>query len=150
MDITGLGSLAEFGSKLIDRVWPDPTEAAKAKLELFKAEKAGELAELSAVWDNARAQTAVNQVEAAHESVFVAGWRPFIGWVCGIALTYKFIVLPTMFFFAALFGHKLEVPTLDFTEMLTVLFGMLGLGAMRSYEKGKGMTAVGAPGKPGG
>lgn len=143
-DLTGIGSIFEFGGKLIDRVWPDPTEAAKAKLKMVELEQAGELAELTASWENAKSQLAVNQVEAAHESLFVAGWRPFIGWVCGFALAYKFIVLPLLLFFAELAGHHLNLPVLDFTEMLTILFGMLGLGAMRSFDKTK------LTGKPGG
>ena len=150
-DITGIGSIFDFGGKLIDRIWPDPTEAAKAKLKMLELEQAGELSELTATWDNAKAQLKVNEVEAAHESLFVAGWRPFIGWVCGVALVYKFIIAPLLLFFAALFGHVLTLPTLDFTEMLTVLFGMLGLGAMRSFEKTKSTVSTHmTAGKPGG
>lgn len=150
-DLTGIGSVFEFGGKLIDRLWPDPTEAAKAKVKMFELQQAGELQELAAVWDNAKAQIAVNQVEAASESLFVSGWRPFIGWVCGIALVYKFIVAPLLLFFAEVSGHHLDLPVLDFTEMLTVLFGLLGLGAMRSVEKVKSATSAPmAAGKPGG
>lgn len=135
MDITGIGSIFEFGSKLVERIWPDPSEAAKAKLELLKLQESGKLADLTAQWDNAKAQIAVNQVEAAHQSIFVAGWRPAVGWVCVVAMLYKFVILPIMLFFAALFGHDLKLPMLDFTEMLTVLFGMLGLGAMDTFRQ---------------
>lgn len=148
-DLTGIGSVFEFGGKLIDRIWPDPTEAAKAKLKMFELQQAGELQELSAVWDNAKAQLSVNQVEASNESLFVAGWRPFIGWVCAAALLYKFVVLPLMLFFSELAGVHLILPTLDFTEMLTILFGMLGLGGYRTLEKVKGVIPS-PPGKPGG
>lgn len=143
MDITGIGSILDFGGKLIDRVWPDPTQAANAKLEMFKAEQAGNLQELSSAWDNAKAQLAVNQVEAANESLFVSGWRPAIGWVCGIAFAYKFVIAPFLAFTLAAFGHKVDLPAIEFTDMMPVLFGMLGLGAMRSYEKVKG-TADGS------
>jgi len=135
MDITGIGSILDFGGKLIDRIWPDPTQAAQAKMEMFKAQQAGDLAELTAAWENAKAQLAVNQVEAANESIFVSGWRPFIGWVCGVAFAYKFILAPFFAFALAAFGHKVDLPAIEFTDMLPVLFGMLGLGAMRSYEK---------------
>jgi len=143
MDLTGIGSILDFGGKLIDRIWPDPTAAAQAKLELFKANQAGQLAELAAEWENAKAQLAVNQQEAASESIFVSGWRPFVGWVCGMAFAYKFIILPILLFITATFGVKVEVPIFDFTEMSSVLLGMLGLGAMRSYDKVKGTTPSG-------
>ena len=135
MDITGIGSILDFGGKLIDRIWPDPTEAAKMKVAMYQAEKAGELAELNAAWDNAKAQLEVNKVEAGHESLFVSGWRPFIGWVCGVAFAYKFILAPLIAFILAIFGHDVKLPEIAFDEMLTVLLGMLGLGAMRSFEK---------------
>lgn len=146
LDVTGLGSLSETLGKVIDRVWPDPQKAAEMKLEIFKAEQAGQLQEMKAVWDNANAQLQVNAEEAKNENVFVSGWRPFIGWVCGLAMTYKFIILPLMLFLAALTNHKIDLPSLDFTEMLTVLFAMLGLGGLRTAEKWKAVSGV----KPGG
>jgi hypothetical protein len=141
-DLTGIGSIFDFGGKLIDRIWPDPTEAAKAKLKMFEAQQAGELQELSATWDNAKAQLAVNQVEAASESLFVSGWRPAIGWICGVAFAYKFIVAPFLAFLLVVFGHKVAPPEIDFAEMLPVLFGLLGLGGMRTWEKVKGASST--------
>lgn len=138
LDLTGLGSIADLVGKVVDRVWPDATKAQEIKLELFKAEQAGQLADLNNAWENAKTQLAVNQVEAGSQSIFVAGWRPFIGWVCGFALVYKFIAAPLLLFVFAAAGKQVLLPTLDFTEMLTVLFGMLGLGAMRSYDKTRG------------
>lgn len=146
LDITGLGSLFDTVGKVIDRVWPDPQKAAEMKLEIFKAEQAGQLQEMQAVWANAQQQLQVNAEEAKNENIFVSGWRPFIGWVCGIAMTYKFVILPLMLFVAAATEHPINLPSLDFTEMLTVLFAMLGLGGMRTAEKWK--SASGA--KPGG
>ena len=141
MDVTGLGSVFDFGGKLIDRLWPDPTQRDAAKLELFKAQQSGELKEMEQAFEIARAQISVNAVEAASSSVFVSGWRPFIGWVCGFALAYKFIGAPVTLFAFAAAGHAIDLPVLDFTEMLTVLFGLLGIGSLRTLEKIKGVAS---------
>jgi hypothetical protein len=140
LDITGLGSIADFAGKIIDKVWPDPVAAAQAKLELVKAEQAGALAELTAQWDNAKAQAAVNQVEAASSSVFVSGARPFIMWVCGVGLAMQFLVSPMLTWGAALFGKTVVLPPLDMGTLLTLLLGLLGLGGMRTVEKIKGVA----------
>jgi hypothetical protein len=140
MDITGIGSLLDIGSKIIDRVWPDPASRDAAKLELFKAQQAGEFKVLDQAFAEAQAQIGVNTVEASNSNLFVAGWRPFIGWTCGMAFAYKFVLAPSFAFGLAVFGHTVTLPVLDFTEMSSVLMGMLGLGAMRSYEKVKGVA----------
>ena len=104
-------------------------------------DKANELAhEVATLAENhsheiAKRQIEVNQQEAAHKSLFVAGWRPFIGWTCGIAMANNFVLMP---YLAAFFS--LDVPVLDMAEMMPVLMGMLGLGAYRSYEKVKGVA----------
>ena len=123
----------EIGGKVIDRLWPDPAQAAAAKLELMKLQQSGEL-------QMVMGQLKVNEVEAASNSVFVAGWRPFIGWVCGMAFAYKFILAPFGVFVLTATGHPITLPVLDFTEMSTLLFGMLGLGGMRTLEKVKGVA----------
>ena len=79
------------------------------------------------------AQIEVNKVEAAHKSLFVAGWRPAIGWICGLALLYSTIISPIL-------GIWFTVPVVDTSLMTTVLMGMLGLGAMRTFEKTKGVS----------
>ena len=79
-----------------------------------------------------KGQLEVNKVEAAHKSLFVAGWRPAIGWICGIALLYSTILSPIL-------DIWFTVPAVDTSLLQTVLMGMLGLGAMRSYEKTKGV-----------
>ncbi len=80
--------------------------------------------------EEAKAQLEVNKVEAAHKSLFVAGWRPFIGWVCGVAMASNFLLMPYLVAF-------IDVQPLDLTVMMPVLMGMLGLGTMRSVEKVK-------------
>jgi hypothetical protein len=79
------------------------------------------------------AQIEVNKVEAAHKSLFVAGWRPAIGWICGLALLYSTIISPIL-------GIWFTVPEVDTSLLTTVLMGMLGLGAMRTFEKTKGVS----------
>jgi|TARA_R110000772_G_scaffold261802_1_gene380451 hypothetical protein len=80
----------------------------------------------------AKGQLDVNKVEAAHKSLFVAGWRPFVGWICGIGLLYNILISQVL-------GIWFEVPEVDPTLLTPILMGMLGMGAMRSYEKTKGV-----------
>lgn len=87
----------------------------------------------------AKAQIAVNQKEAAHKSLFVAGWRPAVGWVCVLGMASNFMVIPLANFALALVESTVVVPVLDLTQMMPVLMGMLGLGAMRTMEKTKGV-----------
>jgi phenylpyruvate tautomerase PptA (4-oxalocrotonate tautomerase family) len=86
-------------------------------------------------------QILVNKEEAKHKSIFVAGWRPFIGWTCGVALAYHFVLAPLIIFGIAWYGSPVpEIPTFDMDSLMTVLLGMLGLGGLRTYEKQKGLT----------
>jgi len=88
----------------------------------------------------AKGQLAVNAVEAAHKSLFVAGWRPFTGWVCGVSLAYHFILAPLIEWILVLSGNTLDLPEFDFSQLSTIVMGMLGLAGARSYEKTKGVS----------
>lgn len=89
----------------------------------------------------AMAQVATNQAEAKHRSVFVAGWRPFVGWTCGVALAYHFVLAPLILFGVNVAGVEIpELPAFDMDSLMTVLLGMLGLGGLRTYEKRQGLT----------
>jgi len=83
----------------------------------------------------AQGQMAINQVEAAHKSLFVSGWRPAVGWVCVLGMFGNFITIPFSNFVLALLGIDIVIPLVPLETMMPVLMGMLGLGAMRSYEK---------------
>lgn len=131
-------SLVGVVANLLDRVLPDPKAADAAKLEFLKLAQSGELAQLNADTQLAAGQIDVNKVEAANASLFVSGWRPAVGWCCALAFAFKFIGGPSAFVLAQWFGHPITLPNFDFTEMSTILMGMLGLGAMRSVEKIKG------------
>lgn len=139
-DITGIGSVLDFGSKLIDRIWPDPAQRDAAKLELFKAQQAGEFKEMDQAFEVAKAQIGVNQTEAGNGSLFVAGWRPFIGWVCGAALAYQYVARPLVMWGILSAGYTVpEMPGLD-DNLWQLLLGMLGLGGLRTFEKVKGIS----------
>lgn len=134
----------DIGGKLIDRLWPDPTEAAKAKMQLLTMQQTGELARLTADTDLMTAQMAVNEAEAKSPSIFVAGWRPFVGWCCGVGVGIQFLG-PLLSWGAQLTGHDVKFPELDTGTLLPLLLGMLGIGGMRTYEKVTG-TAKNEPG----
>lgn len=133
MALDPVTAILDIGGKVIDRLWPDPTQAAAAKLELFKMQQSGELAQMTA-------QTDINKVEAASASVFVSGWRPAIGWVCGAACAWNWIGLPVAKAALLLAGHPLMLSPADLGEMMPVLMGMLGIGGLRTYEKVKGVA----------
>lgn len=82
-------------------------------------------------------QTKINEAEAQHRSLFVAGWRPFIGWICGIALAYNFIIRDLIIFVS---GSEAVPPAIQMDHLMTILMGMLGLGAFRTYEKVKNVS----------
>jgi Holin of 3TMs, for gene-transfer release len=92
-------------------------------------------------WQEVSAQLEINKTEASSSNMFVSGWRPFIGWVCGVAFAYNFIAQPFFMFVTGKFGYDLSLmPTLDMASLLTVLLGMLGIGGMRTFEKYKGVN----------
>jgi hypothetical protein len=128
MALDPLSALLDIGGKVIDRVWPDPEKAAAAKLELFKMQQSGELAAMAG-------QMEINKVEAASSSLFVSGWRPSIGWICGAGFAVQFVVGPLAEWGAALAGHPVKFPQMDTGTMMPLLLGMLGLGGLRTAEK---------------
>lgn len=122
---------------LLDKFFPDPAAANDAKLKLMQMAQTGELAQLDADLKLATGQIEVNKTEAASNSLFVSGWRPFIGWICGAAFAFKFIGGPLLVVVSQYAGHPVTLPEFDFTEMSTILLGMLGLGGLRTVEKVK-------------
>ena len=133
--------LLGIGSKVIDKIWPDPVQRDAAKLELLKLQQSGELAQLTADTNLMIEQIKVNQAEAQNPSVFVRGWRPAIGWVCGLACGWNWIGLPVVKLALEIYGHPIALAPADLTEMLPVLMGMLGLGGLRTIEKLQGRAA---------
>ena len=108
-----------------------------------KAALAHEIATMSErhAQELAKGQLEINKAEAASGSVFKGGWRPFIGWVCGIAFAYHFVLQPLIVFGVTAAGVEIpELPSFDMGSLMTVMMGMLGLGGLRSYEKKQGLT----------
>ena len=126
MGMSILSSLIGPATKLLDKVIEDKDEknALAHEIATMAERHAQELAQ---------GQLEVNKVEAAHKSLFVAGWRPAIGWVCALGLFYNVIL-------ANIIGIWVDVPEIDTTLLVPVMMGMLGLGAMRSYEKVQGVS----------
>lgn len=115
------------------RLIPDKNEREKAR-ENF------ELQMLAAMTGLVQGQLEVNKIEAQHTSIFVAGWRPAVGWICASALGWNYVLQPIIAWVAVVNGFDLaDAPSLDTAELTTILLGMLGLGGMRSYEKRLGV-----------
>ena len=135
--MSSLLSLIPVLGTLIDKVVPDKKSQDEAKLKILELAQAGELAELNSVLQRDLAQVELNKVEAQTD-LFRGGWRPFVGWVCGSGLAIQFIIAPLLTWATMLAGHSTPFPELDMGTLLTLLFGMLGLGYMRTAEKIKG------------
>lgn len=141
MSMDPVTALLDVGGKIIDKIWPDPVERDKAKFELFKLQQSGELAQLAAETDLAKAQIAVNQEDAKSSNWFVSGARPFILWGCGFAMMYAAMFEPIMRFVAVVvFKYAGEFPVLDTMLTTQVLLGLLGLSGMRSIDKKNGVA----------
>lgn len=135
MALDPVSALLDIGGKVIDRIWPDPTAAAAAKLELFKLQQTGELQQIAG-------QLEINKAEASSGSLFIGGWRPFVGWVCGSALVYTYLLYPLLLWAGALWFPTIKPPVLGNDGMLyELLLGMLGLGGLRTIEKVKGVAS---------
>ena len=121
LDITGIGAVADLATTAINKIWPDKSEQEKQAIAAAVMVVQGQLD--------------INKNEAANPSVFVSGWRPFIGWVCGMACVWNWIGLPIAIFATTLLGHPVALKAADIGEMMPILLGMLGLGSLRTLEK---------------
>jgi|TARA_R110000803_G_scaffold97883_2_gene165980 hypothetical protein len=130
---------------LISAIMPSVMEVAGRFLPEDREKRAAAEREIQAKLTDSLAQVdlaqlGINKVEAAHRSMFVAGWRPFIGWTCGVALMYTYVLQPILVFGLAQSGYLVDLPRMDLGELMPVLMGMLGLGGLRSWEKVKGVA----------
>jgi hypothetical protein len=130
MALDPISAALELGTSVINKIWPDPVKQAEEQRKLQELAQKGSLEELNAEVKLLVSQVDLNKVEAAHKSIFVAGWRPFVGWVCGFGLLYNVILAPFL-------DIWLTVPEVKTDLLYPVLLGMLGLGGMRSFEKVK-------------
>lgn len=126
-------AIIEIGARLLDKIIPDKDAREKAQFELIKASQ-------DQNFQLALGQLNINTEEAKSQNLFVSGWRPYIGWVCGIALTYNFLIYPLMLWFIASYGSDITPPPLFSEHLMELVMGMLGLGTLRTFEKWKGVT----------
>lgn len=131
MDITGIGSIADFAKTVVDKIFPDAGQ---------KEKDAAAFAVMQATQDFQRdqGQIEVNKAEASNQSLFVSGWRPFIGWTCGSACAWNWIGLSMANTVCAIMHYDIVLKPASLEEMMPILIGMLGLGGYRTYEKVKG------------
>jgi len=127
LDLTGLGAVSDLINTAIDKIWPDKSEQEKQQLAAAVLIVQGQLD--------------INKAEASNPSVFVSGWRPFIGWICGAACAWNWIGLPIAVMGLKLGGVQIELAPASLTEMMPILLGMLGLGGLRTVEKMNGVAA---------
>ena len=140
IDITGIGSVFEFGGKIIDKLWPDKNEADKAKVKLLELQQAGEFKDLDFTLEMAKSQNSVNLSEANSGSNFRGGWRPLAGWVCGLSLAYSAMARPLLIGVVRIWIPEFDIPEVSDTVTENLLFCMLGLGGYRTYEKTKSIV----------
>jgi len=122
-------------TQILDKVLPDPQAAADAKLKMLELAQRGELAQLTAETQLAQGQIDTNKIEAASDSLFKSGWRPAAGWTCVGGLFYQIILRPILGWAAANLWAWSTPPSLEMDTLMTLLFGLLGLGAYRTFEK---------------
>ena len=129
----GLASLVgPIVNKFVDRI-PDGNERARAKESLER--DLGEAANSVML-----AQTEINAAEAQHKSIFVAGWRPFIGWVCGVGIAWSMVVQPMAQWAMIAWGDGTELPTIDTSYLMELVTAMLGMSGLRTFEKMRGVA----------
>ena len=125
---------------VLDRVLPDKTKQAELQQAITLAAMNQEGEQLKADLQLSLAQADINKVEAGSSSIFVSGWRPFIGWVCGCGVAYHFVAWPFWAWTADIFKYP-RPPILDVQDLYPLVVAMLGMGALRSYDKKMGNTS---------
>lgn len=128
-----LGPLLDAAGKVFDRLFPDQTQAEQAKLQLLKEASSQE-------FQLAMEQIKTNQEEAKHASIFVAGWRPAIGWVCATGLAWNFIGYDLAVWAASMWKPEFQPPRLLGDNLMELTFAMLGMAGLRTIDKIKGVT----------
>jgi hypothetical protein len=146
-------SLAET---VIKRIWQDPDKQAEALHEMAKLQQAGDFKFLDAEVQLLMGQLEINKIEAAHGGLMKGGWRPFIGWVCGVAMAVKFVLVPVAITSIVMIGWIVDcfqvggyvpfpyadIPEIEWTELWVPLGALLGIGGLRTYEKTRTEQAI--------
>ena len=127
MSLTGAGEVADLATAVINKIWPDKSVQEQAQLAAAVAIVQGQLD--------------TNKAEAASGSAFTSGWRPFIGWICGSALAFQYVLRPLLAWVGIVSGHAFPtLPGID-DNLWQLMLGMLGMGGLRSFEKVKGVAS---------
>lgn len=132
-----LGPILDIGTRLIDKLIPDPQAKAQAQLELLKLQQQGQFKELEADLQIMLAQAKINEAEAQSPDNFRGGWRPAVGWVCVAGLAYTYLGQPLLAWLSLTRGWSTP-PAIDTFDLLVLLGGMLGFGGYRTLERIKG------------
>lgn len=119
--------------QIIDKIIPDPAAKAQAQLAVLQLQQSGQLAELQGQLQQQLAQSTVDNSDAQSKDWFQSDWRPFVGWICGLGLCYSFLLRPLIAWLSPLWKLP-DPPALDLGTLMTLLFGMLGLGALKMNE----------------
>lgn len=125
LDITGLGAASELITTVVNKIWPDKSEQEKQ--------------DLAAALSIIQGQLEINREEAKSNSLFVSGWRPFVGWVCGVACAWNWIGLSLVTTLCSVTKYEIILKAASLEEMFPVLLGLLGLGTLRTYERAQGV-----------
>ena len=128
MALDPLTAVSDLANIVINKIWPDKSEQEKQQL--------------AAAVMMIQSQLDINKVEAAHPSIFVSGWRPAIGWVCGAGCAWNWVLLPVAKVLLPMAGYVVAVSPADLSEMMPLLFGLLGLGTLRTVEKLNGKARL--------
>jgi hypothetical protein len=126
------GLVGPLVDKFVDRI-PNGNERARAKEQL-------EQGLVDAANQVMLAQTEINKAEAAHKSIFVAGWRPFIGWVCGVGIAWSMVAQPVVQWAIVAWGDGSDLPVIDTSYLMELVTAMLGMSGLRTFEKLKGVN----------
>lgn len=140
----GLDDIIAEGLKIINKYIPDSQAQVNAQIEMMKIKQLDAFKEMETALQEKQMQADINKVEAASDKVFVAGWRPFIGWICGVGLGLQVIIFPLVATVAAAIGISFTLPEMPVEVLMVNLTGMLGLAGARSWEKIKGVRNGGA------
>jgi hypothetical protein len=139
-DITGLGSAFDFVSNIVDKIFPDKDKADQVKLEMLKLQQAGEFKVADQAFELAKGQISIN-IEETKKGGILNQWRPALGWVCVTAYAFNYLMMPIANWVAKFIdANAPTIVALDTGELTTLLFGMLGIGVLRTVDKLKGVA----------
>lgn len=140
MNLQPTALLLAISQAVIQQVWPDSNNQAEAQLKLEQLQQSADFQELERQLEIVLTPKLSNGKITQPPAYWREGWRPFIGWICGLGLLYQFLIIPVVNGIFSYYAHVTPMPTLDSETLMTLLTGMLGFGGLRTFEKTKGMN----------